>query len=120
MCKCGAWGPIFAGLFAKEEFVIQAFNSGETGVVRPYGLFLGGGWGLLGAQVVEVSVIVGWVSVTMGPLFYALHKLRILRISIDEEIAGLDISSHGGYAYTAHQDNTPRFYADYMRLQNQS
>lgn len=65
-------------------------------------------------------MIVGWVSVTMGPLFYALHKLGILRISADEEVAGLDISSHGGYAYNAHQEETPRFYADYMRLQERS
>uniref|UniRef100_A0A5B7C1B5 Ammonium transporter n=1 Tax=Davidia involucrata TaxID=16924 RepID=A0A5B7C1B5_DAVIN len=118
---CGAWGLIFTGLFAKEEFVIQVYDSGESGVVRPYGLLLGGGWGLIGAQVIEVLVIVGWVSLTMGPLFYALHKLRILRISRDEEITGLDISSHGGYAYHAHaEDTNPRFYGEYMRMQNQS
>ncbi|OAY61085.1 ammonium transporter 1 member 3 [Manihot esculenta] len=119
---CGAWGLIFTGLFAKEEFVIQAYESGESGVERPYGLIMGGGWGLIGSQVVEVLVIVLWVSITMGPLFYALHKLRILRISIDEEVAGLDISSHGGYAYVGHhpEGDQPRFYADYMRLQAQS
>ncbi|KAB1210695.1 Ammonium transporter 1 member 3 [Morella rubra] len=115
---CGAWGLIFTGLFAKEEFVIQVYDSGVSGVVRPYGLFMGGGWALLGAQVVEVSVIVAWVTVTMGPLFYVLHKLEILRISIDDEVAGLDISSHGGYAYTHQEENQPRFYADYMRIQN--
>ncbi|KAJ8647509.1 hypothetical protein MRB53_000532 [Persea americana] len=115
---CGAWGLIFTGLFAKEEFVVQAYDSGEIGAKRPYGLLLGGGWGLLGAQVVEVLVILLWVSVTMGPLFYVLHKLRLLRISIDDEVAGLDISSHGGYAYAGHPDDgNPRFYADYLRLQ---
>jgi Amt family ammonium transporter len=65
-----------------------------------------------------VLVIVGWVSLTMGPLFYALHKLSILRISVDDEIAGLDISSHGGYAYVHQEENQPRFYADYIRMQN--
>ncbi|KAF2312569.1 hypothetical protein GH714_035109 [Hevea brasiliensis] len=114
------WAAI-VWLFAKEEFVIQAYESGESGVARPYGLLMGGGWGLIGCQVVQVLVIVLWVSLTMGPLFYALHKLRILRISIDEEVAGLDISSHGGYAYVAHpEDDQPRFYADYMRLQAQN
>lgn len=34
---------------------------------------------VLGAQIVELFVIMGWVSVTMGPLFYVFHKLRILR-----------------------------------------
>ncbi|OVA02677.1 Ammonium transporter [Macleaya cordata] len=120
---CGAWGLIFTGLFAKEEFVIQAYESGlgRSGESRPFGVLMGGGWGLFGAQVVEILVIVGWVTATMGPLFYALHKLGILRISIDEENAGLDISSHGGYAYVAHhEENHPRFYADYVRMQDGS
>ncbi|XP_077236839.1 ammonium transporter 1 member 3-like [Tasmannia lanceolata] len=118
---CGAWGLIFTGLFAKEEFVVQAYNSGAEGVKRPFGLFMGGGWGLLGAQVVEVLVIMGWVSVTMGPLFYVLHKLGLLRISREEEVAGLDISSHGGYAYVDHhEEKHPRFYADYVRMQEGS
>ena len=101
--------------------MIQAYDSGESGVVRPHGLFMGGGWGLIGCQVVEVIAIICWVSITMGPLFYALHKLKILRISTEEEITGLDISSHGGYAYIAHPDEGhPQFYGDYLRLQRQS
>ncbi|KAM7258233.1 hypothetical protein ACFE04_013974 [Oxalis oulophora] len=115
---CGAWGLIFTGLFAKKEFVLQVYDGGASGIVRPYGLFMGGGWGLFGSQVIEVLVIVGWVSVTMGPLFYSLHWLDLLRISSDDEIAGLDISSHGGYAYVSHpEDSQPRFYADYVRIQ---
>ncbi|KAL9367918.1 hypothetical protein Peur_039117 [Populus x canadensis] len=53
----------------------------------------------------------------MGPVFFALDKLKMLRISIDEEVAGLDISSPGGYAYPAHpEESHPRFCADYMRI----
>ncbi|KAL5991469.1 Thioredoxin amt13 [Asimina triloba] len=114
---CGAWGLIFTGLFAKEEFVIQAYSDGETGLSRPFGLLLGGGWGLIGSQVVEIAAIVGWVSATMGPLFYLLHKLRLLRIPVEDEIAGLDISSHGGYAYSTHTDDAASgLYADYLVL----
>ncbi|XWS74027.1 hypothetical protein CRYUN_Cryun02cG0180300 [Craigia yunnanensis] len=54
---CDAWGLIFTGLFAKDEFVFQVYDSGESGVC-PYGLFMGGGWGQLGCQVTEVLVIV--------------------------------------------------------------
>ncbi|XP_055826084.1 ammonium transporter 1 member 3 [Solanum dulcamara] len=118
---CGAWGLIFTGLFAKEGFVLQAYNSGKTQTIRPSGLILGGGWGLFGAQMVELLSIVVWVSLTMGPLFYLLQKLGILRISSDEEVAGLDISSHGGYAYDASQEESgPRFYGEYLRMQQQS
>ncbi|XP_015070716.1 ammonium transporter 1 member 3 [Solanum pennellii] len=117
---CGAWGLIFTGLFAKEEFVLQAYNSGKTQIIRPSGLILGGGWGLFGAQIVELLSIVVWVSLTMGPLFYLLQKLGILRISSDEEVAGLDISSHGGYAYDASQEESnARFYGEYLRMQQQ-
>nr|AFU34590.1 ammonium transporter 1;3 [Alternanthera philoxeroides] len=116
---CGAWGLIFTGLFAKEEFIIQAYDSGKGGISRSYGLLLGGGWGLFCAQAIELVAIVAWVSVTMGPLFYILHKLKVLRISIDEEVAGLDISSHGGYAYHNQEDDErPLRYKDYIRMQN--
>lgn len=116
---CGAWGLIFTGLFAKEEFIIQVYDSGKDGVSRSSGLLLGGGWGLLGVQVLELVVIVCWVSMTMGPLFYALHKLKLLRISSDEEVAGLDISSHGGYAYNNQdEEERPRRYTDYMQMKN--
>ncbi|KAL5580759.1 hypothetical protein UlMin_013201 [Ulmus minor] len=116
---CGAWGLIFTGLFAKEKFVIQVYDLGASDVSRSYGLLMGGGWGLLGAQLVEVLAIVGWVSVTMGPLFYGLHKLRLLRISVDEEIAGLDVSSHGGHAYVHSEENDAHFHDDYMLLQDE-
>ncbi|XP_008799174.3 ammonium transporter 1 member 3-like [Phoenix dactylifera] len=113
---CGAWGLVFTGLFAHEELVVQAYDSGAVGASRPFGLLMGGGWGLLGSQVVEVAAIAGWVSLTMLPVFYVLHKLRLLRISVDEELAGLDVSSHGGYAYVANsEDSHPGFYADYVR-----
>ncbi|KAL4343046.1 hypothetical protein AHAS_Ahas11G0039200 [Arachis hypogaea] len=59
---------------------------------------------------------------TMWPMFYALNKLKLLRISIGEEVLGLDISRHGGYAYAhdhAHQENNdPRSHADYMHIQD--
>lgn len=116
---CGAWGLIFTGLFAKEEFVIEAYNSGVSGVTRPYGLLMGGGWGLLGAQVVELLAIVGWVSVTMGPLFYIQHKLRILRMNRDDEIAGLDISSHGRHAYVQSEEDHARFHEDYELIEEE-
>jgi Amt family ammonium transporter len=114
---CGTWGLLFTGLFAKKKFVNQTYNSGVA-VERPYGLLLGGGWGLIGAQIVEILVIFVFVSITMGPMFYALHKLNLLRIPVHDELAGLDISSHGGYAYAPQEENHPQSYGDYMRMQN--
>ncbi|EMS52137.1 Ammonium transporter 1 member 2 [Triticum urartu] len=92
---CGAWGVIFTALFARREYVEQIY--GAPG--RPYGLFMGGGGRLLGAHVVLILVIAAWVSCTMGPLFLALNKLGLLRISAEDEMAGMDQTRHGGFAY---------------------
>ncbi|KAI4339355.1 hypothetical protein MLD38_024308 [Melastoma candidum] len=93
---CGAWGLIFTGLFAKKEYVNQVYGGDEN---RPFGVLLGGGFGLLGAQVVQILVVTAWVSVTMGTMFFVLHKLNLLRISHEEEMEGMDVTSHGGVAY---------------------
>nr|WRI20320.1 hypothetical protein [Fagopyrum tataricum] len=98
---CGAWGLIFTGLFATKKYVGEVYGGSD----RPYGLFMGGGGRLLGAQLIQICVVFGWVTVTMGPLFYGLHKLRLLRISSEDEMAGMDMTRHGGFAYLYHDDD---------------
>ncbi|KAK7336931.1 hypothetical protein VNO77_17484 [Canavalia gladiata] len=93
---CGTWGIIFTALFAKKEYVNEVYSGFPD---RPYGLFMGGGGKLLAAHVVQILAITAWVSITMGAVFFILHKLNLLRISPDEEMAGLDLTSHGGLAY---------------------
>ncbi|MCL7025049.1 hypothetical protein MKW94_015481 [Papaver nudicaule] len=99
---CGTWGIIFTALFAKKEYVAQIYNGGVLG--RPYGLFMGGGGKLLAAHIVQILVIAGWVSATMGPLFFILNKLKLLRISSEDEMQGMDVTRHGGFAYVYHDD----------------
>lgn len=99
---CGAWGLIFTGLFARKEYVEEVYKLG-----RPYGLFMGGGGRLVAAQVVGILVIAGWVSVTMGGLFYGLKKGKLLRISREDEMAGMDLTRHGGFAYVYNDEDDP-------------
>ncbi|KAK9062804.1 hypothetical protein SSX86_019994 [Deinandra increscens subsp. villosa] len=100
---CGAWGLLFTGLFAKKQYVYEIYGAvGPAG--RPYGLFMGGGGKLFGAQIVQILVIIGWVSATMGPLFYIMMKLKLLRVSREDEMAGMDMTRHGGFAYVYHDD----------------
>ncbi|GIL67339.1 hypothetical protein Vafri_20745 [Volvox africanus] len=93
---CGAWGVLFVGLLAKEEYVRQTFADRDT---YPYGLFYAGGGKLLASQVIGVLAIAGWVAGTMGPFFAAFKLARSLRISAEDESLGLDASKHGGSAY---------------------
>ncbi|XP_047330165.1 ammonium transporter 1 member 1-like [Impatiens glandulifera] len=93
---CGTWGVIFTALFATEKYVNEVYPGKEG---RPYGLFMGGGGRLLGAHLIQILVIIAWVSATMGPLFIVLKKLNLLRISAEDETAGMDMTRHGGFAY---------------------
>jgi Amt family ammonium transporter len=90
---CGIWGVLFAGFFATEKYVGQAYLNGK------FGAFMGGGGHLLACQVVGILVLAAWICVLTGVLFFVLKMLGKLRISPEEEQAGLDVSKHGGSAY---------------------
>lgn len=90
---CGMWGVLFAGFFATEKYVGQAYLNGR------FGAFMGGGGNLLGCQVIGILVIAAWVCCLTGLLFMVLKFFKLLRISPEEEQAGLDVSKHGGSAY---------------------
>lgn len=99
---CGAWGILFTALFAKQAYVNEIYPGLPE---RPYGLLMGGGGRLLAAHVVQILAIGGWVSVTMGLVFWLLHKFQLLRITPEEEMAGMDLTSHGGLAYVYNDED---------------
>lgn len=92
----GMWGAIAPGLFNRLKYQEDAGFSSDT---TNYGAFYGGGGRLLGANVVAILVIAAWTVALLGPMFFVLHKLQVLRISPEEEIIGNDVSKHGGVAY---------------------
>lgn len=71
---------------------------------RPFGFLMGGGVRLLAAQMIQIVMVIVWVTATMAPLFYILHKLKLLRISREDEMTGMDLTSHGGCAYHDEDD----------------
>ncbi|KAG6785442.1 hypothetical protein POTOM_011173 [Populus tomentosa] len=99
---CGAWGIIFTALFAKETYINEIYSRKPR---RPYGLLMGGGGRLLAAHMVQILLITRWMSVTMGTLLWILHKFKLLRILADEEMAGMDLTSHGGLAYAYYDEH---------------
>jgi Amt family ammonium transporter len=92
---CGALGTILTGLFAKED---------------GSGLFYGGGFHFLLIQIIGVVAVIAWVAVTMSIIFAIIKHTVGLRVSAEEEIAGLDIMEHGlmsSYAGFSTNDDTP-------------
>ena len=87
----GMWGVLAGGLFAVESKVIATY-----GYADGWGLFYGGGGKQLGIQVLGVVVIAAWSCSTAGLLFYALKRFDLLRVTKDQELQGLDITSSIG------------------------
>ncbi len=86
----GVFGTLCVGLFAQDKI---------TGTATGNGLFFGGGTKLLAAQfagVVGVAVFVFIISMIGWALIKALMGMRV---SLQEEIEGLDIGEHGNSAY---------------------
>ena len=95
----GAWGVLSAGLFTTQGLRDDAYGANPN-----IGWFYEWGRGsanfnLMGAQIVGVLFIFGWVAVTMGALFYILKIVGWYRISELEEHVGMDLSRHKGGAY---------------------
>ncbi|CAG9460414.1 unnamed protein product [Pedinophyceae sp. YPF-701] len=91
---CGAWGVFIIGLLAKEDMVADAYGFSDI-----KGAFYGGNGKLLGLQILGIIVIAAWVCFWMSVLFFSLKFAGLLRVSPEEEMAGLDVSKHGGSAY---------------------
>ena len=68
----------------------------------------------LDQQICGILSIFAWVSANMIPFFYVFKMFGMLRISAEEEQAGLDASKHGGSAYNydggvkANKEQTPQ------------
>jgi Amt family ammonium transporter len=89
---CGTWGTFSIALFADLD---DAFL-GRTGA----GLFYGGGFDQMATQVIYIFAHAVFVIVTTGLLFLAIKHTIGLRVSAEEEIAGLDIEEHGSPGYS--------------------
>ena len=87
---CGVFGTLCIGLFAQE---------GVTTLSTRNGLFYGGGAGLLGTQLLGIAAVGAFVFAASLVLWWVLKKTMGIRVTREEEIAGLDIGEHGNHAY---------------------
>ena len=94
----GIWGTLAVGIFASPRLIVEGAGPGIW-----YGIFgdasLSTAFGQLGVQALAV-VFTFVVVFTISIATFAIIKATIgLRVSEEEEEAGLDISSHGMYGY---------------------
>lgn len=86
----GVMGTLFVGLFA-EDWV----SPNTTG----NGLFFGGGMKLLSAQFTGVVAVAAFTLVASAATWLILKYTIGIRVTLHEEIEGLDIGEHGNQAY---------------------
>ncbi|MGN0251947.1 MAG: ammonium transporter [Oliverpabstia sp.] len=85
-CLNGIWGTIAVGLFA---------TTSAPGNDTLTGLFYGGGFKLLGIQLLGFVSVAAWTAVTITIAFLVIKATIGLRASEEEEIVGLDSTEHG-------------------------
>jgi Amt family ammonium transporter len=88
----GIWGTLACGIFTSPR--LAEFNE-----VGDPGLWYSGSFSQLGAQALGVVVAFGCVFTVSYAIFFLIKKTIGLRVSAEEEDAGLDISEHGMYGY---------------------
>ena len=91
----GMWGVLAVGIFANGNPDTAAWNGVSTPVT---GLLYGGGTQIL-AQVAEVAAVGLTVFVASFVFFKILSALRLLRVSREVELQGLDEPEMGASGY---------------------
>jgi len=89
---CGVWGTLACGIFTSPRLAeYNAFGEG--------GLLYTGSLHQLGTQALGVVTVFAFVFSLSYLTFFLIKKTYGLRVSAEEEEAGLDISEHGMYGY---------------------
>jgi Amt family ammonium transporter len=93
---CGLWGVLSVGLFADGTSNYGGAWNGVTGSVT--GLFYGDASQLV-AQIVGIATLVGFVFTFSFVLNWILDAILGQRVSVETEIAGLDLPEMGQLGY---------------------
>ncbi|XP_033634843.1 putative ammonium transporter 2 [Asterias rubens] len=89
---CGVWSLIAAGLFAKKDETNRTTD--ETSVTSLNGLFMGGGFELLGIQLLAIVCISAWCGIIACITLKVISLTIGLRFPFHEELLGADMVEH--------------------------
>ena len=96
----GVFGTLCVGLFAQDKI---------AGVATGNGVFFGGGSKLFMAQLTGVVSVAAYTFI-LSLAAWAILKATIgIRVSLQEEIEGLDIGEHGNAAYPEFLSRKPAY-----------
>lgn len=96
----GVFGTLAVGLFAQDKI---------TGTATGNGLFYGGGLKLFTAQLTGVISVAVYTFVISFIAWIILKMTLGIRVSLQEEIEGLDIGEHGNSAYPEFLSRKPGY-----------
>ncbi len=92
-CFNGIWGTLAVGLFATSSAPGYSIANASGKTIT--GLFYGGGFELLGLQLLGFASVALWTTVTITITFLVIKACVGLRVSREEETEGLDATEHG-------------------------
>ena len=92
-CMNGIWGTIAVGLFATSS--APGYSIADASGKTIEGLVYGGGFKLLGLQLLGFASVASWTAVTITIAFLIIKAVIGLRVTREEEITGLDATEHG-------------------------
>ena len=92
-CMNGIWGTLAVGLFATDT--APGYSIANASGKTLTGVFYGGGFELLGLQLVGFISVAAWTAVTIAVTFLVIKAIVGLRVDREEEILGLDVTEHG-------------------------
>lgn len=103
----GIWGTLAVGLFATDS--APGYAIANASGKKIIGLFYGGGFELLGLQLLGFVSVAGWTIVTITIAFLVIKKVLGLRVTREEEITGLDETEHNMPSAYAGFSMTPEY-----------
>ncbi len=89
----GIWGTVSVGFFATDT--APGYSIANASGQKLVGLFYGGGFELLGLQLIGFISVAAWTAATITIVFLLIKATIGLRVSQEEEIVGLDSMEHG-------------------------
>lgn len=96
----GVFGTLAVGLFAQDKI---------TGTATGNGLLFGGGLKLLSSQLTGVLAAAAFVFLLSLIVWLLIKAIMGIRVSLQEEIDGLDIGEHGNTAYPEFLTRKPAY-----------